>query len=496
MIEKKTMGNFLAALRKANGYTQQDIAEKLGVSNKTLSSWETDKTCPDLTLIPVLADLYGVTADEILRGERRKAEARQAAAETEPRPNADEPTARAVRAVLKKQSETYKGRNEILRGGAVGAWLFVAVGLLLLFFVNLTAGIILCVLGAVGFIVVVAALQVVSVKAVSFADEQSEGTREIVSLYLRKLSAIKDVTRLVLLAPLLLIATVLPFCFVSFAFQPDKSPAGGPSNSGSVGLGQLTPTSFSVAAVLCVVIGLGLLFGAALWWERRRAADGAGEQAYRDNRRLLCKTFLGAAVPCLVSLVLVVLSAVSGLFVHGERLYAAADRAEMQTYLQTVVFDPSDAPVREGVVQADADGVYRKYFDIAEEMETLAGETPTGDKREIALGDGFLLSVSGYRATHGASSPTYAITLGYHTAEGVFGTIVPKILYLEEADAYLLRDTNYPGTDVFVRVRDGQYQLYGITAYASVVCGLSLLVGGLCAPVALALYAIRRKRAL
>ena len=71
-MEKQTIGGFLATLRKANGYTQQEVAEKLGVSNKTLSSWETDKTCPDLTLIPVLADLYGVSADEILRAERRK----------------------------------------------------------------------------------------------------------------------------------------------------------------------------------------------------------------------------------------------------------------------------------------------------------------------------------------------------------------------------------------------------------------------------------------
>lgn len=71
---KQTMGEFLATLRKANGYTQQYVAEKLGVSNRTLSSWETDRTAPDLLILPALADLYGVTVDEILRGERRAAE--------------------------------------------------------------------------------------------------------------------------------------------------------------------------------------------------------------------------------------------------------------------------------------------------------------------------------------------------------------------------------------------------------------------------------------
>lgn len=73
---KQSMGEFLATLRRANGYTQQEVAEKLGVSNRTLSSWETDRTAPDLLILPAVADLYGVTADEILRGERKTAEER------------------------------------------------------------------------------------------------------------------------------------------------------------------------------------------------------------------------------------------------------------------------------------------------------------------------------------------------------------------------------------------------------------------------------------
>lgn len=74
---KQSMGEFLATLRRANGYTQQEVAEKLGVSNRTLSSWETDRTAPDLLVLPAIADLYGVTVDEILRGERRAAEEKQ-----------------------------------------------------------------------------------------------------------------------------------------------------------------------------------------------------------------------------------------------------------------------------------------------------------------------------------------------------------------------------------------------------------------------------------
>ena len=64
------MGEFLALLRKANGFTQQDVAEKLNISNKTLSSWETDRTTPDILLLPAIADLYGVSVNELLRCER------------------------------------------------------------------------------------------------------------------------------------------------------------------------------------------------------------------------------------------------------------------------------------------------------------------------------------------------------------------------------------------------------------------------------------------
>ncbi len=69
-MEKKTIGAFIAVLRKAAGMTQRELAEKLNVSDKAVSRWERDETLPDLTLIPVLAEMFGVTADELLRGQR------------------------------------------------------------------------------------------------------------------------------------------------------------------------------------------------------------------------------------------------------------------------------------------------------------------------------------------------------------------------------------------------------------------------------------------
>lgn len=70
-MEKRTTGQFIAALRKANGMTQKELAEKLFVSDKAVSRWEREESSPDLSLIPVIAEIFGVTSDEILRGERR-----------------------------------------------------------------------------------------------------------------------------------------------------------------------------------------------------------------------------------------------------------------------------------------------------------------------------------------------------------------------------------------------------------------------------------------
>ena len=71
-MEKKTLGSFLSALRRAQGLTQQEVADRLAVSNKAVSRWERDEAMPDITLLPAIADLFGVTVDELLRGERKR----------------------------------------------------------------------------------------------------------------------------------------------------------------------------------------------------------------------------------------------------------------------------------------------------------------------------------------------------------------------------------------------------------------------------------------
>ena len=53
-MEKKTIGQFIAALRKANGMTQKQLSEKLTVSDKAVSRWERDECAPDLLQIQIL----------------------------------------------------------------------------------------------------------------------------------------------------------------------------------------------------------------------------------------------------------------------------------------------------------------------------------------------------------------------------------------------------------------------------------------------------------
>ena len=64
-----TIGEKLAHYRKAKDYTQDYVAEVLGVTPQAVSKWECDISCPDILLLPKLADLYETTTDELLSRE-------------------------------------------------------------------------------------------------------------------------------------------------------------------------------------------------------------------------------------------------------------------------------------------------------------------------------------------------------------------------------------------------------------------------------------------
>ena len=65
-----SIGKTIAELRKAKGWTQIELAEKLNVSDKAVSKWEKDNGLPSIEFFPALADLFGVSIDYLMTGKK------------------------------------------------------------------------------------------------------------------------------------------------------------------------------------------------------------------------------------------------------------------------------------------------------------------------------------------------------------------------------------------------------------------------------------------
>jgi transcriptional regulator with XRE-family HTH domain len=63
---EETLGKRIVANRKRVGLTQDQLAEKLGVTAQAVSKWENDQSCPDIGILPQLAEIFGVTTDALL----------------------------------------------------------------------------------------------------------------------------------------------------------------------------------------------------------------------------------------------------------------------------------------------------------------------------------------------------------------------------------------------------------------------------------------------
>ena len=71
-MNPKEIGAFLKQLRNEKGITQEQLAEILGVSGRTVSRWETGTNLPDLSILVQISEYYDVEIKEILNGERIK----------------------------------------------------------------------------------------------------------------------------------------------------------------------------------------------------------------------------------------------------------------------------------------------------------------------------------------------------------------------------------------------------------------------------------------
>ena len=65
-MENKSMGEIISTLRREKGMTQKQIADQLGITDKAVSKWERDIAFPDTATIPKLAEILGVSVEELL----------------------------------------------------------------------------------------------------------------------------------------------------------------------------------------------------------------------------------------------------------------------------------------------------------------------------------------------------------------------------------------------------------------------------------------------
>ena len=70
-MDQIKIGAFLKELRKEKNLTQEQFAEQLGVSSRTVSRWETGNNMPDISLLTEIAEFYDVSIPELINGERK-----------------------------------------------------------------------------------------------------------------------------------------------------------------------------------------------------------------------------------------------------------------------------------------------------------------------------------------------------------------------------------------------------------------------------------------
>ena len=68
----KTIGEMISSLRKEKGMTQNELAEKMNVTDKAVSKWERDLSCPDINTISKLANILDVSVDELLQAKKKE----------------------------------------------------------------------------------------------------------------------------------------------------------------------------------------------------------------------------------------------------------------------------------------------------------------------------------------------------------------------------------------------------------------------------------------
>lgn len=118
-MDQGLTGRFIAQLRKEKNLTQKELADKLGISDKTVSKWETGNGMPDVSLLQPLCEELSVNLNELLSGERLSEESYNGKAEEN---------------MMNLAKDAQEGRNNKRKAGIIGA---ICGILVFLFFIEL-----------------------------------------------------------------------------------------------------------------------------------------------------------------------------------------------------------------------------------------------------------------------------------------------------------------------------------------------------------------------
>lgn len=136
-MDQIKIGSFLKELRKEKNLTQENLAEQLNVSNRTVSRWETGSNMPDIGMLVEIADFYDVSIPEIINGERKSGNMNQETRDT------------AVAMVEYSRNEVKNGKQKVIGILMSVFGLFVIVSALMIFPNESSWGSIYSVLGSI-----------------------------------------------------------------------------------------------------------------------------------------------------------------------------------------------------------------------------------------------------------------------------------------------------------------------------------------------------------
>lgn len=279
-MEKKTIGKFISVLRRANGMTQRELAEKLYVSDKTVSRWECDECAPDLALIPAIAEIFGITADELLRGERANIAETEAVETTKQKAKSD----KQFKAMLYNRTVKYKNLT-LISVGLIALALVAA----LIFNLGFLKGIVGCCVASV-FLIASIICQIsfatsarlpISEDEMAFEEEIKKANSDIVK---KELS--------VIFGAIIMFAFILPIAFVGSSFA-------------GLGLGSWLLVGGAFALIVLILGHILCVFGIrkSLVGKEILHCDENGMKKLKYQSRLL-KRALAVAV-CIIAVLIV-----------------------------------------------------------------------------------------------------------------------------------------------------------------------------------------------